>query len=416
MLDLFLEIYQTLRLNKLRTALTGFSVAWGIFILIVLLGAANALFSATKSNLDASSSSVSTVYADRTTMPYAGFKAGRPIAFDTTDMAAIRDNMPDRVEGVTSWHTRTDTVRYNGDFAVLSVQGVFPSFYESRQDMRITEGRNINDIDIRDQRKVCVISGAAATNVLKRDSLCVGEKVKIGSSTYTIVGVIKRIFDESRQLVAVPFSTYINVYSQEGHKLYGMEVTTQNVTTKELSEKFNDDLRQFLASRKLFNPADRAAMWIDDSISRRETGSNVIFWINMSVWVIGILTLLSGIVGVSNIMFVSVKERTHEIGVRRALGAKPRNIHTMIMAESVCIMLIFGYLGLVAGVAVTEIASNVVAEMGKGTQAEMFSNIHVGIDIALQTTAAMVLAGMVAGLFPARKATKVNPVEALNYE
>ena len=282
--------------------------------------------------------------------------------------------------------------------------------------MRITEGRNINDIDIRDQRKVCVISGAAATNVLKRDSLCVGEKVKIGSSTYTIVGVIKRIFDESRQLVAIPFSTYINVYSQEGHKLYGMEVTTQNVTTKELSDKFNDDLRQFLSSRKLFNPADRAAMWIDDSISRRETGSNVIFWINMSVWVIGILTLLSGIVGVSNIMFVSVKERTHEIGVRRALGAKPRNIHTMIMAESVCIMLIFGYLGLVAGVAVTEIASNVVAEMGKGTQAEMFSNIHVGIDIALQTTAAMVLAGMVAGLFPARKATKVNPVEALNYE
>ena len=415
MLDLIRETYQALKLNKLRTALTGFSVAWGIYILIVLLGVANSFLGATVNQISGSGDTTTTIYPYSTSKPYAGYDEGRTIHFDATDVNFVKDNMDSRVEQASSWIMLTDTARYEGDYSVIEVAGCAPSNFGGPE-QKLTDGRILSAIDLQESRKVGVISAAAAREIFQSEEGCIGKELRIGPASYTIVGLIKFQMEDTKKQIWIPFTTYTKVYSAKTHYISNINLKTNGVDTKEADERFQKDVRALFAARKQFDPTDNSAIWMRSGISRQESSSQAVFWINFAVWMIGILTLLSGIVGLSNIMFVSVKERTHEIGIRRAIGAKPRNIYTMVMAESVSIMLLFGYVGLVFGVATTEAVNIALAEYGKDTMAEMFANIHVDLGIAVQTTFAMVAAGMIAGIFPARKATKINPVEALNYE
>mgnify|MGYP004445813247 FL=1 len=414
-LDLAHETYQALKLNKLRTALTGFAVAWGIFILIVLLGASNGLINAMNANLADNGDNTLNIGPWTTSKAYNGFEKGRSIKLYMDDKQMLEENNTDRIQEITTELGKSDTLRIDGDFAACSVNGVFRQHFALRH-FKTVCGRTFNQGDINEKRKVVVINNVAAEQLFKTTEAALGKRVQMLGSTFTVIGVVKHRWMQSELQAMVPFTTYASIFSQQGRQLYSITAFTKGVNDSVQDKKLQSDIQHQMARRKGYAPDDNQALWMRSSIEERAKNNKAASVLRIAMWILGILTLLSGIVGVSNIMFVTVKERTHEIGVRRAIGAKPRSIYMMIIAESIAVTALFGYIGLAAGVALTQVADYFAETMQQGADMVIFLNPTVGLDIAFEVTVAMIFAGIVAGIFPARKAMHVNPVEALNYE
>ena len=419
MIDIWQEIYGSIKRNKLRTFLTGFAVAWGIFMLIVLLGAGNGLIHAFEENSGERALNSIRVYGGWTTKPYDGLKEGRSIDLDNRDLEDTEAFFTDRVEGAgaTLYQAATD-ISYGPEYVNLSLNGVHPNYVEVEA-VKVVEGRFINQTDIRERRKSIVLHRKSADVLFgKTHTEPLGRFVNAGGVAYQVVGIYDDEGSSEPNSAFIPFSTLQTIYNK-GNRLNSIIFTTKGLTTEASNEQFEADYRRVIAANHRFDPTDDGAIWLWNRFTSYLQAMAAMGILRTAIWVIGIFTLLSGIVGVSNIMLITVRERTHEFGIRKALGAKPRSILWLIIVESVVITTLFGYVGMVAGIGATEWMD---AAFGSQTvdagmfEAKMFSNPTVDLGIAVQATVTLIVAGTLAGLFPARKATRIRPIEALRAE
>lgn len=394
-----------MRHNKLRTTLTGLSVAWGIFMLITLVSVANGITRSFKEEMMNSDSQKISIWGGTTTKPYHGYREGRNIDLKNKDIDILSHEQRDVVQEVTSELNGTQSgISTNTTNVQAGFTGVFPSAL-GLNNLELIDGRFISQGDIDKKAKVMVLPKEYAEQLFPPDGKkAVGQRVECAGLSFLVIGV----YESHRRTIYIPYST-ARVFSSDNTNLDQIILLLNGVTDIEQADNIEEDVRHTLASAHDFDPDDESGVWIWNAVSQALTVQGAIGILNIGVWVLGLLTLLSGIIGISNIMFVSVKERTHEIGIRRAIGAKPVKILTQILTESVVITTLFGYIGIVMGTALTEVLASTV---GQG----MFDYAHVDLRIAIQVTVVLIVAGALAGLFPALKALKVKPVEALRDE
>lgn len=417
MIDLWQEIYGTVRRNKLRTVLTGCAVAWGIFILIVLLGAGNGLLNAQTEQMSSLAMNSMQIGAGWTSKPYDGLKQGRRIQLNNGDLE-ISSRMKEHVitAGAILYQGNTN-ISFGAEYINESLRGVHPNYLEINRP-KIVEGRFINALDIQESRKVAVIHKLSAEILFKQPEQALGKMLNIGGIMYQVIGIYQDLGNSYERSVFLPFSTLQLIYNK-GDKLHNILLSIKDLNTEEENQAFEADYRAAIGAHQRFDKEDYSAIWIWNRFTQMlqmNEGSN---YIRMAIWIIGLFTLLSGVVGVSNIMLITVKERTREFGIRKALGATPLSILQLVIAESIAITALFGYLGMLAGIGVTEymniVAGRQVTDMGFG-QATTFLNPTVDIGVAIKATVTLIVAGTLAGLFPALKAVRTRPIEALRAE
>ncbi|MDR0745373.1 MAG: ABC transporter permease [Mediterranea sp.] len=414
MIEIWQEIYSSLRRNKLRTFLTGFAVAWGIFMLIVLLGSGNGLIHAFEANSEEMAMNSVRVTGGRTGKAYDGLKEGRRIQLDNKDVRITAAQFSDHIIGVGARVYQSGVNLIKGtEYVSTSFSGVYPNYMEIER-VKITEGRFINDIDLRERRKVIVLNAKTAELLFPREG-AIGQFVSGNGVAYQIVGVYTDRGDSDSREAYIPFSTLQIIYNK-GDKLNNLFFTTKNLTTEKDNEAFVEQYRKVINANHRVDPTDTGGLWIWNRFMQYLQQQTATFVLRLAIWIIGIFTLLSGIVGVSNIMLITVRERTREFGIRKALGAKPRSILFLVVIESIFITALFGYIGMVLGIGVTELMNMVIGNQTMSTgmwEETVFTNPTVGVDVAIQATLTLVIAGTLAGLFPAWKAVNISPIEAL---
>lgn len=417
-IDIWQEIISTISRNKLRTFLTGFAVSWGIFMLIILLGSGNGLMNGFTSNFaDRANNSVQ-VSTWKTSKVYQGMQSGRRIELDNNDLSLTETEFRNNI--ITAGAVLNQggcTISNGSEYVSSNLAGVYPSYTEL-EPYKIAEGygRFINDLDINERRKVIVIHPKTAETLFKKES-ALGKSVNVNGIMYKVVGIYVANKDRNDQNAFIPFSTAQIIYNK-GNALEKILFSTKGLDTKGKNEEFEKKYREAIARHHRFDPTDESAMWIHNRFTQYLETLEAQSIITMAVWVIGIFTLLSGIVGVSNIMLITVKERTKEFGIRKALGASPSSILWLIIFESIAITTLFGYIGMLAGIGVTELAATyfdamAAAQATEGMSFTIFKDPTVDIGIAVQATLVLIFAGTLAGFFPARKAVQIKPIEAL---
>ena len=425
-MELLNEIWRTARRNKLRTSLTGFAVAWGIFMLIVLLGAGNGLINAQLKQSDRFLSSSMVVFGGETSKAYQGLKEGRRVRLHQSDIDITAKEFTNHIDEVGAQYRTQGTISLGQQYINNEVSGVYPN-HTKIDKVEMLHGRFINDIDIRQKRKVLVLSNKQAEELLASPSVAVsrqpierliGRYVNLDGLAFQVVGIYKEQ-ENGRASVFSSYSAIKSIYGANTDDAGRIEFTFHGLPTEQANEDFEADYRQRLNMAHQAHPEDESAVWLWNRFTQNlqmETGIGII---RTALWIVGLFTLLSGIVGVSNIMLITVRERTHEFGIRKAIGAKPWGILRLIIVESVIITTFFGYIGMLLGIGANEWMdatlghTKVDAGLFKAT---MFSNPTVGIDVCVEATLVMVIAGTIAGLIPAFKASRIRPIEALRAE
>ena len=410
MKDIITEIWSTARRNKLRTTLTGFAVAWGIFMLIVLLGAGNGLINANIKQSDRFLSSSMVVFGGWTSKPYQGLKEGRDIRLHEHDMEITSKEFSKNVDEVGAQYNTSAVISLGQQYISTSISGVYPNHTKINK-VEMLQGRFINNIDLKESRKVLVLGNKQAKELNCR----VGNFVNVGNFAFKVVGIYK----ENENGRADVFSSYTaikRIYGANTDDAGRIEFTFHGLPTEEANEAFEKDYRHRLNAEHQAHPEDEDAVWLWNRFTQNLQMEQGIGIIRTALWIVGLFTLLSGIVGVSNIMLITVKERTHEFGVRKAIGAKPWSILKLIIIESVIITTFFGYIGMVLGVAANEYMDATIGHETIDTglfKATMFLDPTVGLDVCIEATMVMIIAGTIAGLIPAYKASRIRPIEAL---
>ena len=410
MIELFSEIWQTARRNKLRTGLTGFAVAWGIFMLIVLLGAGNGLINAQLTQSDRFLSSSMVVFGGETSMAYQGLKEGRWIRLKERDIDITDQEFKQVIDEVGAQYRTAGMVSNGQQYLSGQIAGVYPNHIKIDK-VEMMQGRFINEIDIKEKRKVLVISNKQAKELAVRE----GQHVKVGNFAFKIVGIYKEQ-ENGRADMFSAYTTIKNIYGANSNSLGNIEFTFHGLSSEKANEAFEKDYRRRLNANHQAHPEDERAVWLWNNYTQSLQMEQGITIIHTFLWVIGLFTLLSGIVGVSNIMLITVKERTHEFGIRKAIGAKPWGILKLIITESVIITTIFGYIGMLLGIFANEYMDATLGHEVTNLGVEkitLFVNPTVGLDVCIEATMVMVIAGTIAGLIPAYKASRIRPIEAL---
>lgn len=443
MKDLFTEIWESIRRNKLRTCLTGFAVSWGIFMLIVLLGAGNGLMNAFMRGGSNIATNTMSVYAGRTSKPYDGLKEGRRIELDDKDVELTAGKQFSQyVDAVVPTVGTSAQVSYGKQYVSGYIEGNYPSRKEMER-IELAFGRFINENDIKRSRKVVVLPQNMAENLLggtgvkntgaQMGSLrlgaegsgrkvnpgeLIGKYVKIGGLAWQVVGITKSDMTRNDNLFYAPFTTVKTVYSK-GKAIDDFSFTFHGLETEEANEAFEKEYRAAVNLHHRAAPDDERALWLRNRFKQNLQMNKGTRILSIALWIIGLFTLLGGIVGVSNIMLITVKERTHEFGIRKAIGASPWSITKLILAESVSITAVFGYIGMLLGMLACQLLDKTVGQSSVSImdeQVAMLVNPSVGLDVALEATLVLIIAGTIAGFFPARKASMVRPIEALRAE
>lgn len=407
-LDKWQEIFATIQKNKLRTILTGFSVAWGIFMLVVLLGSGVGLENGVKKQFEGDATNSISLYQGQTSMPYQGMQSGRPVQFTNEDFDRTRElvKQADHISARTGIKG-TGIIAYKNQYGSFDIACVHPGT-QYIEETDILEGRFVNETDIKDKNKVTAISTIVRDEIFKGKKP-LGEFVKVSGVPFKVVGVFKDKNDRDNRRIYLPISTAQMIFNGS-NKIFTVAFTTGDMTAEE-SVKTEELLRASFAKRHKFNVEDKRAIWIQNNLQNFVRMLGLFAGIRMFVWIIGIGTIIAGIVGVSNIMIIVVKERTKEIGVRKAIGATPGSIVGLILLESVLITGVAGYIGLVLGVGLLELMAPQFSSPDS-----YFLNPSADFRIAIGATILLVIAGTLAGLIPARKAAKIRPIEALRDE
>ena len=419
MIELFKEIWSTAKRNKLRTSLTGFAVAWGIFMLIFLLGAGNGLINAQMQQNDRRLANSIQVWGGYTSKAHKGLKEGRRVALNDRDVKITDETFTQHVEDVGAIVSKEGVnISYGENYvSAQKISGVYPlSMKLNKREM--LAGRFINDIDMEQQRKSIVLMKSQAKELVSNPADIIGKDVKIGDLMFKVVGVCK---DDQQQQNSEAFTAYTTLKTIYGigDEAHSIEFAIKNLPTEEDNNEFAKDYRAKINTIHDAAPDDESSIWILNRYIDNIQMTNGISIIRTALWVIGLFTLLSGIVGVSNIMLITVKERTREFGVRKAIGAKPWQILKLIITESVITTAIFGYIGMLCGIAANEYMDATIGHDVIDTglfQATMFVDPTVGLDVCIQATMVIIVAGTIAGLIPALKAARVRPIEALRAE
>ena len=419
MRELIKEIWSTSKRNKLRTSLTGFAVAWGIFMLIFLLGAGNGLINAQLQQSTRFLANSMRVFPGETSKAYKGLKEGRSITLNDKDILISNKTYGQYVDDVGGRLEQYNVnINYGDNYvASQSLVGVAPT-HPKIDKTELIAGRFINEIDMKEQRKNVVLSRNQAKELCKDYRSLVGKNVKISNLNFQVVGIYKD--DESRNNTEafIAYSTIKTIYAK-GDDAGSLEFTIKNLKTQEDNEQFEKNYRASINNNHQAAPDDDRTIWLWNRYMDNIQMNQGIAIMQTALWIVGLFTLLSGIVGVSNIMLITVKERTREFGVRKAIGAKPWSILKLIITESIIITSFFGYIGMVCGVAANEIMDATIGHTTVDTglfKAAMFVNPTVGLGTCIGATITIVIAGTIAGLIPAIKAAKIRPIEALRAE
>ena len=419
MRELIKEIWSTSKRNKLRTSLTGFAVAWGIFMLIFLLGAGNGLINAQLQQSTRFLANSMRVFPGETSKAYKGLKEGRSITLNDKDILISNQTYGQYVDDVGGRLEQYNVnINYGDNYvASQSLVGVAPT-HPKIDKTELIAGRFINEIDMKDQRKNVVLSRSQAKELCKDYRSLVGKNVKISNLNFQVVGIYKD--DESRNNTDafIAYSTVKIIYAK-GDDAGSLEFTIKNLKTREDNKQFEKNYRASINNNHQAAPDDERTIWLWNRYMDNIQMNQGIAIMQTALWIVGLFTLLSGIVGVSNIMLITVKERTREFGVRKAIGAKPWSILKLIITESIIITSFFGYIGMVCGVAANEIMDATIGHTTVDTglfKAAMFVNPTVGLGTCIGATITIVIAGTIAGVIPAIKAARIRPIEALRAE
>ncbi|NPD47147.1 MULTISPECIES: ABC transporter permease [unclassified Lentimicrobium] len=406
-LDKWQEIFETIKKNKLRTILTGFSVAWGIFMLIILLGSGYGLENGVKKEFEGDAVNYLSINGGVTSKPYKGMKPGRFIQFknEDHDILAGLSNVDMSASRTRLW--RISTINYKQQYGTFDVFAISPD-YKYVEDLTMISGRFLNKNDQDKTRKVASLGRIVYEELFKGEP-AIDKYINIGGVPFKVIGVFNDPgSDRDLQRIYIPTSTGQRVFGM-GERVNSIQLMLGDASVEE-SYQTVSEIKSSMSDKFKFDPSDTRALFIFNSIENYQQFMNLFASIRIFIWFIGIGTIIAGIVGVSNIMMIVVKERTKEIGVRKALGATPWSIVSLILQESIMITAFAGYVGLVLGVGLLELIS------GSFSGDSYFANPEININVALGATIILIIAGALAGFVPARKAASVKPVIALRDE
>lgn len=412
-IDKWEEIFTTLQKNKLRTALTAFGVFWGILMLIILLGAGQGLQNGVAKSMLLDATNSIWFFTGRTSIPYKGMPPGRALQFTEEDLKAIEENIEGiKIMSPENWLSGNYNVSYKRQASPFTVYGANQDYFPIKVTFKYISGRPINQYDNMEGRKVCNI-GDRVSEVLFGNEDPIGKYIKVKDVHFKVVGVYH--FDGTQfnqgERIYVPFSTFQRTFNPGGPvTLFAVGTDQEVISGRELEQR----ILKFLAQRHIVHPEDNQAYFTHNQEDQYNQVMGLMLGIKSFVWVIGVLTLFAGIIGISNIMIIVVKDRTREIGVRKAVGATPWSIVSLILQEAIFITGVAGYLGLLTGVVTLEGVNHLLVLAG--ADIEFFSRPEINLNVAISATLVLIVAGALAGLVPAVRASKIRPVEALKYQ
>lgn len=410
MMDLLTEIYVSMSRNKLRIALTGFSIAWGIFLLIVLLSAGDGFFNAMSENF--ASDTVNTIHVSPgwTSEPYEGLPKSRRIKFDENVKNLLATELSSQIIDAFPTVSKGVTLSY-GEFNTSTSIAAYDPKNLKWQRISIKQGRDLNNVDIKEFRKVILISEETLKLLMPKEKSPVGKWINVGQIPFQIAGVYKSENAGRGGDIFAPKSTVGIIFNPEG-TYNSITLVTDKLETTEENEEFNKKIRETIADYRRFSKSDNGAVWVRNSYEQFLQISKVMKGLNMFIWLIGIASLIAGIVGVSNIMLITVRERTREFGIRKALGASPRSVLMLVLLESVGITMLFGYIGMILGLGLVKLVITIVYAVQPVAE-QVFAHPTVPIGIVISANITMIIAGLIAGYIPAKRAVDIKPVEAL---
>lgn len=405
--DRWQEIFETIRKNRLRTVLSGFTVALGIFIFIVLYGFGNGLKNSFQEFFLDDATNTLWIYPGRTSKPYKGFKANRNIEFENSDLKDIEDNFDFFLEDITPRINRSARVRYKNESDNYSTRAVAPShqFFEKTILMK---GRFINEEDIANKTKMVVIGRLVAQDLFKGEEP-LGKYIEIGTSAFKVVGVFQDASgDREERLIYMPYTTR-QLLEKNNDKIGSIIVSFRPELGYASAMAFEKQLRLFLKNKKSIDPRDNNGIYIRNVADQIRQNQQFAGVLQLIVSFVGIGTLIAGIIGISNIMVFVVKERTKELGVRKALGATPRSVIGMVLQESIFITAMSGIFGMICGIALLK-------NMDDRLEAFFILDPYIGTTTALVATFLLIVFGAIAGYLPAKRAASIKPIVALRDE
>lgn len=411
--DSFREIGDALVKNKSRSILTGFGIFWGIFMLLFMLGGGNGMKDILNKNFEGFASNTIIAYPSQTSKPSHGFKEGRGWGFEVSDLERIKTMIPE-LDVVTPMITDWGVTVVHGKYSCendCNLKGLYPEYkYVETPDLKY--GRYINRLDCRLERKVCIIGKTIYESLFPEGGNPCGEMIKVGDVYYKIVGVNVstsniNINGSADWTVTIPLPIAQKLYNRGD--FFDLLAMTCRPGVK--SASLENRLRQVIARKHLFDPSDKAALFIINTEEIFELADNLLRGVNLLIWLVGLGTILAGAIGVSNIMMVTVKERTTEIGIRRAIGATPKEILSQIIAESISLTTVAGSGGIMFSVMLLSALEKIVSQTETG-----FTAFQVSFGLALLCLGLLALLGAVAGLAPALRAMKIKPVDAMRDE
>ena len=410
MRDIMAEVFTSMKSNKTRIALTGFSIGWGLFILIVLLGAGNGLLKGMMANFSNSTDNIFTITPGKTSMLFNGWPKNKEITLMPEDVDVLEKSFPLQIDHITSALSAPVILSYKTVQANGAIDGQELAF-ERTERIKIIEGRTLNQVDMDSLRKVCLISSSMSKILFRDIKNPVGQKIIIGDVPFLVIGVFEPRIDVGSVVrdVHAPYTTVQKLFCPENH-ISKINIMTRNLDDLSSNESFEKNLRRKIAVMKDFNVSDPSAVKIEADYENYLSTTGILRGIYLFIIIIGLATMVSGVVGVSNIMMITVKERTRELGVRKAMGASNEHIVGLVLIESVIITLIFGYAGMMAGVGVTQLLSVALGAMGGSG---IFDSPTVGLSVIISANLVMLIAGLIAGYVPAKKAVSCKLVDAL---
>lgn len=414
--DKWQEVFHVLEKNKLRTFLTAFGVFWGIFMLIVLLGSGNGLRNGVTGDFGNHATNSMFMWTQNTSMPYAGFQRGRNFNFHNDDIPYIKSNIPE-VEILSpraqmGGHRGSNNVVRGLKTAAFNVYGDYPE-YNLIEPVKIVKGRFLNKRDLEEKRKICVIGMEVVNSLFLEGEEPIGDYIKINGVAFKVVGLYKSTqggdqAEESEKSVFIPLTTFQRAFNW-GDIIGWLSITSVNeVPVSIVQEK----VIALMKKKYKIHPDDPRAFGYFNLEEEFIKMNGLFTGISALSWFVGVLTLLAGVIGVSNIMLIIVKERTQEIGVRRALGATPWNIKQQIIIESVFLTSMAGAVGVLAGTWVLVLVDTLLGEVDSGS----FKHPEISLYTVLIALSVLIISGAVAGLIPAQRAVKIRPIEALRDE
>lgn len=416
-LDNWKEIYSVLTKNKFRTIMTAFGVFWGIAMLVIMLASGNGLKNGVTGDMKNFSTNSVFLWAQTTSKPYKGFQPGRRPGLTIDDAYAIEDEIPEieylAPRNQLGGFMDGNNVSRNNRSGAFNVMGDMPDYFKiDKKDL--TVGRLINDLDIQEKRKVAVVGARVHQVLFSPSENPIGEHIRINGIYFKVIGVCKqgrgKMSQRDNDAIFIPFSTFTQAFN------YGNRVSWFALTVypQYSAAEVEDKMKTLLAERHSVAPDDKRAFGSFNAKEAFGKMNSAFTVMNFIVWLVGICTLIAGIVGISNIMIVVVKERTQEIGVRRAIGATPYNVISQIMMEATVLCIVAGYTGLVFGIVVVENYHHIFDFFGWTT--DYFRNPEIDFGTAVKSLILLIIAGGFAGLIPAMRAVKIKPIEALRTE